>query len=62
MSPLAHLLLWGENDTALLPECYVGLEDHCTDLTVQTIADADHWLLHQKPGEIAKHIRIFLAH
>ncbi len=59
--PMPHLLLWGENDTALLPECYAGLEDHCADLTVQTIPEADHWLLHQKPVEIAQHIRSFLT-
>lgn len=59
--PMPHLLLWGKNDTALLPECYAGLQDHCADLTIQTIADADHWLLHQKPAEIAQHIRHFLT-
>ncbi len=58
--PMPHLLLWGENDTALLPECYTGLEDHCANLTIQTVPDADHWLLHQKPAEIARHIRAFL--
>lgn len=58
--PMPHLLLWGENDTALLPECYAGLEDHCADLTVQTIAEADHWLLHQKSADVAEHIRHFL--
>ena len=59
--PMPHLLLWGENDTALLPECHAGLETHCDDLTRASIADADHWLLHQKPEEVADHIRHFLA-
>ena len=59
--PMPHLLLWGEGDTALLPECYAGLEDHCDDLILQTVPDVDHWLLHQKPAEVAQHIRKFLA-
>ena len=57
---MPHLLLWGENDTALLPECHAGLEDHCAALTRQPVAEADHWLLHQKPTEVAQHIRHFL--
>lgn len=58
---MPHLLLWGENDTALLPESRAGLEDLCDDLTTCLIPDADHWLLHQKPAEIADHIRAFLC-
>ncbi len=58
--PMPHLLLWGQNDTALLPECYAALEDHCANLTIRTLADADHWLLHQKPAEVAHQIRRFL--
>lgn len=58
--PMPHLLLWGEDDTALLPECHEGLEAFCDDLIRVSIAGADHWLLHQKPAEIAEHIRRFL--
>ena len=49
-----HLLIWGENDTALLPESYHGLQRYCTNLKIITINDADHWLHHQKPKAIAK--------
>lgn len=48
-----HLLIWGLNDTALLPEATEGLETFAPDLTRVDIADADHWLLHQKPAEVA---------
>ncbi|MBO9479684.1 alpha/beta hydrolase [Shimia sp. R11_0] len=58
---MPHLLLWGENDTALLPESYAGLSELCEDLTQRSIANADHWLLHQKPGEVAAQIRAFLG-
>ncbi|MGA1026863.1 MAG: alpha/beta fold hydrolase, partial [Lutimaribacter sp.] len=56
-----HLLVWGENDTALLPEATEGLEAFCTDLTRRSIAGADHWLHHQKPAEVAHEITRWLA-
>ena len=56
-----HLLVWGENDTALLPEATDGLEAFCTDLTRRSIAGADHWLHHQKPAEVAHEITRWLA-
>ena len=48
-----HLLIWGMNDTALLPHATQGLEDHCAQLKRIEIEDADHWVLHQKPVEVA---------
>ena len=48
-----HLLIWGVEDTALLPEATEGLEDFAPDLTRVEIAGADHWLHHQKPREVA---------
>lgn len=58
--PMPHLLIWGENDKALLSESRAGLETYCADLTVETYPDADHWILHQKPAEVAARIRAFL--
>lgn len=51
-----HLLIWGPEDTALLPESTKGLEDFAADLTRVTIPGTDHWLLHQKPQEVAQAI------
>lgn len=48
-----HLLVWGSDDTALLPEATAGLEDYAPDLTRVQIAGADHWLHHQKPQAVA---------
>lgn len=48
-----HLLIWGEGDTALLPEATEGLEEFTADLTRIEVKDADHWLCHQKPEEVA---------
>ena len=41
------------NDTALLPQTTQELEDHCAQLKRVEIEDADHWILHQKPVEVA---------
>jgi pimeloyl-ACP methyl ester carboxylesterase len=56
-----HLLIWGMGDTALLPESRIGLDALCDDLTVLEIADADHWIIHEKPDEVAAAIRDFVA-
>jgi len=54
--PCPHLLLWGEDDTALLPESTHGLERFAPDLTRIDIPGADHWLLHQRPDAVAKEV------
>ncbi len=54
MIPQPHLLIWGKNDTALLPEATVGLEDFAPHLIRVTLPGTDHWLAHQKPKEMAK--------
>ena len=59
--PMPHLLIWGENDTALLPEATEGLEDYCDDLTRVNVANADHWLHHQQPALVASLIRDWIA-
>lgn len=56
-----HLLVWGVEDTALLPEATAGLEDFAADLARVEIEGADHWLHHQKPDEVAKVILEWLG-
>ena len=56
---MPHLLIWGAGDRALLDEATEGLEALCDDLTRVRIEDADHWLHHQKPREVAATIRSF---
>lgn len=51
-----HLLIWGLEDKALLPEATEGLEAFAPQLTRIEMADVDHWLCHQKPAEVAGHI------
>ena len=55
-----HLLIWGDDDTALLPECIEGLDEYAADLTVHHVAGADHWICHQKPDEVAGLIRSWI--
>ncbi|MDU8926324.1 alpha/beta hydrolase [Alisedimentitalea sp. MJ-SS2] len=54
--PQPHLLIWADGDTALLPETTHGLEAYTPQLTRVTIAEADHWVCHQKPGAVAQAI------
>lgn len=58
---MPHLLIWGEDDRALLPASRAGLEDFCDDLTVRSFAGADHWILHQEPEAVAQTMQAFLA-
>ncbi|WP_164659933.1 alpha/beta fold hydrolase [Tropicibacter sp. Alg240-R139] len=51
-----HLLLWGPDDRALLPQSTEDLEQFAADLTRVTIPDTDHWLIHQDPRAVAKAI------
>ncbi|GAB4272752.1 MAG: alpha/beta hydrolase [Pararhodobacter sp.] len=55
-----HLVIWGEDDTALLPETLDGLDAYCPDLRIERVAGADHWICHQKPAEVARLIDAFL--
>lgn len=49
-----HLLIWGMNDTALLPEARAGLKAFAPDLKIVEIDGADHWLHHQKPADVGR--------
>ncbi len=51
-----HLLIWGMEDKALLPEATEGLESFAPDLTRVEIEAADHWLHHQQPQKVARAI------
>lgn len=55
-----HLIIWGNGDTALLPETRDAVKEYCDDLRIVEIDDADHWLHHQKPVEVADALKAFL--
>jgi pimeloyl-ACP methyl ester carboxylesterase len=55
------LVIWGEKDTALLTQNLDGLDQVVPQLTVRRIADASHWVVHEKAAEVNGYIREFLA-
>jgi pimeloyl-ACP methyl ester carboxylesterase len=55
------LVIWGEQDKALLTGCLDGLEQWVTDLTLHRISDASHWILHEQPERVNQLIREFLS-
>jgi pimeloyl-ACP methyl ester carboxylesterase len=58
---MPHLVIWGMDDRALLPVTRARLGDYCDDFTVHEIADADHWVVHQKTDEVIGLIRKFVG-
>jgi len=56
-----HMLIWGMGDVALLPESRDGLAEFCDSLEMHEITQADHWVVHQKPEEVATLIRDFVT-
>ena len=54
------LVLWGMQDTALLPELVDGLEDYIPRLTLEKVADASHWIVHEQPGLVIGRLAAFL--
>ena len=58
---MPHLVIWGEDDAALLPVSLDGLDTWCTDLTIRRLAGADHWICHQKPADVAALITEYLT-
>jgi len=55
------LVIWGERDSALLPGVLDGLEDHVDDLRVERIADASHWVVHERGERVNALIERFIA-
>ncbi len=55
------LVIWGEQDQALLPGNLQGLEDFVPRLTIKRIADASHLVVHEKTELVNTYIREFLA-
>ncbi len=58
---MPHLLLWGNDDTALLYEARTDLPKFCANLTVQETENASHWILHERPKWVAENIVRFLS-
>lgn len=55
------LVIWGEKDTALLTGNLNGLDAFVPKLTIRRIPDATHWVVREKPADVNRYIREFLA-
>jgi pimeloyl-ACP methyl ester carboxylesterase len=55
------LVLWGEEDPYLMPSGLEGLEQLVPDLTVHKLPGATHWVTLEKPAEVLRHLRDFIA-
>lgn len=58
--PQPTLVIWGMDDHALLPGLLDGLDAFVPDLRVQRLEGASHWLVHERPQEIAACIQDFI--
>ncbi|MFK7963567.1 MAG: alpha/beta fold hydrolase [Burkholderiaceae bacterium] len=54
-------VIWGMQDVALLPVLLDGLEELVPDLTLRTVDNASHWLVHERPDVVAAEIETFLG-
>jgi pimeloyl-ACP methyl ester carboxylesterase len=55
------LVIWGEKDTALLTGNLDGLDEVVPKLTIRRIPEGTHWVVREKPAEVNRLIREFLA-
>jgi len=54
------LVLWAQNDIALLPCLTQGLAEHIPQLTLVPIDHATHWVVHEQPQRVMAEIAAYL--
>jgi epoxide hydrolase 4 len=54
-------VLWAMDDAALLPELLDGLDGYIPDLTIERVADASHWIVHERPAFVAQRLGAFVG-
>jgi epoxide hydrolase 4 len=55
------LVIWGEDDTALLTSNLNGLEEYMPDLRLIRVPGASHWLVAEQPELVNREIRRFVT-
>lgn len=53
-------VMWGMEDTALLPSLVDGLDEYVPDLTLERVPGATHWIIHERPQFVAQRLEAFL--
>ncbi|WP_435333878.1 alpha/beta fold hydrolase [Haloarchaeobius sp. TZWWS8] len=56
------LVLWGEADTALVPELTEGLDEWVADCRVVRISDASHWVQLDAPDRVTEELLDFVEY
>ncbi|MFM8864550.1 MAG: alpha/beta fold hydrolase [Limnohabitans sp.] len=57
---LPTLVLWAQEDVALLPALCEGLQDHVPQLRLVPLPQATHWVVHEQPQRVIAEIAGFL--
>lgn len=57
---LRTLVLWGMGDIALPPGLLDGLQSYVPQMQLERIEGATHWIIHEQPDLVARHLRLFL--
>ena len=57
---LPTLVIWALDDIALPPDLIEGLGQYVTQLRLQTVPDASHWIVHERPHQLAQLVASFL--
>ena len=55
------LVIWGEQDQALLLGNLDGLDNYVNDLTIKRIPDGTHWVIHEQPDRVNNIIREYIG-
>ena len=58
--PMPHLVIWGMDDAAFIPEMRRGAEPFADAFELEEVEGADHWVIHQEPERVAARIARFL--
>lgn len=58
---MPHQVIWGMEDTALLPVSRAGLEEFAPGVQVLEVPDAGHWINHTHPELVAGEIHKFVS-
>jgi pimeloyl-ACP methyl ester carboxylesterase len=61
MVEVPTLVLWGLEDTALPPALVDGLDEFVPRLTLERVAGASHWIVHERPQFVTQRLAAFLA-
>ena len=58
---LRTLVIWGMGDIALPPGLLDGLADYVPRLELERVEGATHWIIHEQPALVARHLARFLS-